>query len=220
MIFSRRSLLRFCLKMGFLGFAGLLPRPLAAMIKPGMRTVEGDVRINGVAAGPGAIVNPGDKVTTGADAQAVLIIDFNAYLVRDDSEIIFPEDSGPEKVLRVVSGRIMSVLGPGRISIDMPLATIGIRGTGIYVEAWPKRNYVCLCYGRAVLKSKLEPRVREGLNTTHHEGPRNFHADAKAQGRKFIEKAKMVNHKDTELIMLEALVGRIPKFGPKPIKMP
>ena len=221
MLFGRRDLLRFCLKMSAFGLAGFLPRSLAAMVKPGMHTVSGDVRVNGAPVVPGSIVKPGDRLTTGAGGQAVLVIDFNAYLVRDDSEIIFPdEEGGLEKVLRVVSGRIMSVFGPGPMRIDMPLATIGIRGTGIYVEAYPERNYVCLCYGKAVLKSKLEPRVREALDTTHHEGPRTFHADPKALGAKFIEPAKMVNHKDTELIMLEALVGRIPKFGPKPIKMP
>ncbi|MBT4934908.1 MAG: hypothetical protein HOL66_07735 [Rhodospirillaceae bacterium] len=220
-MFNRRTLLRFALHVGALGFAGFLPRAMAAMVRPGMHTVKGDVRVNGTPVVAGAAVKPGDKVTTGAGGQAVLVIDFNAYLVRDDSEIIFPDDEdGVEAVLRVVSGRIMSVFGPGPLRIDMPLATIGIRGTGIYLEVYPERNYVCLCYGRAVLKSKLEPRVREALNTTHHEGPRNFHADPKARGTKFIEKAKMVNHKDTELIMLEALVGRIPKFGDKPIKMP
>jgi hypothetical protein len=219
-LFNRRALLRLALHVSAFGLAGFLPRSLAAMVKPGMHTVTGDVRVNGTQVVAGTMVNPGDRVTTGPDGQAVLVIDFNAFLIRDNSEIIFPEKGAVEKVLRVVSGRIMSVFGPGPVRIDMPLATIGIRGTGIYLETYPEHNYVCLCYGRAVLKSKLEPRVREGLNTTHHDGPRNFYAAAKAQGSKYIEPAKMVNHKDIELIMLEALVGRIPLFGPKPIKMP
>ena len=149
----------------------------------------------------------------------------NARMVLD--EMIFdPGSNNVSSVTSLLQGAFVIITGeigklsPESVVINTPAAQIGIRGTGIYLEVYPERNYVCLCYGRAVLKSKLEPRVREALNTTHHEGPRNFHADPKARGTKFIEKAKMVNHKDTELIMLEALVGRIPKFGDKPIKMP
>jgi hypothetical protein len=220
MIFHRRAILRMALKMSALGFASLLPSPVRAMVKPGMRSITGDVRINGVAAQMDMLVNPGDTVTTGPGAQATLVSGFNAYLIRGDGEIEFPEDNTTEKVLRVVSGQIVSVFGPGELTIDTPLATIGIRGTGAYVEVWQERNYVCLCYGEAQLLPKLDPHYAENLKTTHHEGPRNFYAKPKEHGGKVIEPADMVNHTDEELILLESLVGRIPMFGPKPIKMP
>jgi len=217
---NRRTLLRYSLKMSALGLTALLPAPLAAMVKPGMRSIKGDVRINGQVAGLDAVVGPGDKVTTGEGGEATLISGFNAFLIRSDSEIVFPEDNATQKVLQVASGRILSVFGADKLTIDVPFATIGIRGTGVYVEAWPTRNYLCLCYGRAVLKSKLNPNVRESLSTRHHEAPRTLHADPGAHGGKYFAPAKMVNHTDVELIMLEALVGRIPLFGPEPIKMP
>lgn len=216
----RRTVLRWALKMGAMGFASFLPAPLQAMIKPGMKSKRGDVRINGKMATIGAMVNPGDVLTTGPGAEATLISGFNAYLIRGDGEIMFPEDGAPQKVLRIVSGQLLSVFGQGELTIDMPLATIGIRGTGIYVETWPERDYVCLCYGKARLFPKLEPTYLEDLETFHHDAPRNFHANPEAHARKAIEPAEMVNHTDIELIMLEALVGRIPLFGDKPIKMP
>lgn len=220
MLIDRRTLLRITLKAGALGLAGLLPSPLRAMIKPGMRSVKGDVRINGSVAAMGAMVNPGDVVTTGPDGEATLISGFNAYLIRGNGEIMFPEDNSTQKVLSVVSGKILSVFGEGKLTIDMPLATIGIRGTGIYVEAWPDYDYVCLCYGQVRIAPKLNDYFLEELDTFHHDAPRNLYADPEAHGGKFIEPAKMVNHHDEELILLESLVGRVPLFGPKPIKMP
>ena len=190
------------------------------MIKPGMRSIEGDVRINGKAATTGQIIAPGDNLTTGPEAQAVLIHGFNAYLARGNSNIIFPEDTVTQQVLTVISGQVLSVFGSGELTIDMPVATIGIRGTGVYVEAWAEHDYVCLCYGRATLKSKLNSSVSLILDTFHHDAPKNFFASPKDHDGLFYEKAEMINHKDEELIMLEALVGRIPLFGPKPIKMP
>jgi len=49
---------------------------------PGIRTVFGDVRINGKAARRGALVRAGDEVSTAAGAQVVFVVDRDAILVR------------------------------------------------------------------------------------------------------------------------------------------
>jgi len=220
MIINRRRVLRWALGASYFGLAGLLPRPLAAMVRPGIREVRGDVRVNGRTAMMDEILQPGDTLSTAAGGQAIIVVDANAYLLHDMGEIILPEKSPAENILTVVSGRLLSVFGPGDLTIDTPVATIGIRGTGAYVEVREDRTYVCLCYGWAELISKLNPDVSERQNTVHHNEPRNFYADPAAHGGVYLEPAKMVNHMDEELIMLEALVGRIPLFGPEPIKMP
>ncbi len=220
MTINRRTVLQWALKMSYFGMASLLPAPVAAMVKPGMRSVRGDVRVNGTSADPGLIVRPGDRLTTGLTGEAIVVIDANAYLLRPEGEIVFPEQNAAEKVLSVVSGKLLAVFGPGDLILDLPLATIGIRGTGLYVEATPEKDYVCLCYGKAVLRSKLNVVITEQLDTFHHDMPRNFHANPADHSGLFIEPAKMVNHIDEELIMLEALTQRIPLFGPDPIKMP
>jgi len=219
MIVHRRQLLRFALSAASLGLVGLLPTPLAAMIKPGLRGLKGGARINGRQAREGDLIKAGDRVTTEADSEAIFVVNDNAFLLRGDSEIDLPEQTPAEQVLRVVSGRVLAVFGRRPLTIDTPFATIGIRGTGVYVEAYPERNYFCLCYGQAGLTSKVDGTVQEELDTFHHDQPRNVLSKPSKSG-KLIEPATMVNHQDEELIMLEALVGRIPLFGPEPIKMP
>jgi hypothetical protein len=93
------------------------------------------------------------------------------------------------------------------VSIRASLATIGIRGTGAYLEVEPDGVYFCLCYGEAVVSG---PNMADKLvKTTHHESPLllNTHAPAMTA-----EPGPFRNHTDAELIMLEALVGREPPF--------
>ena len=93
--------------------------------------------------------------------------------------------------------------------IITPTAVLGIRGTGIYIEAEPKRTYVCTCYGIVDIEAKATPDVRETVKTNHHESPRFVYGSGSKQ---FIVKAPVVNHTDAELILLEEFVGRQPPF--------
>ncbi|MCW9035864.1 MAG: FecR family protein [Rhodospirillales bacterium] len=216
---NRRRLLLWTLRASAVGFASFLPSPLKAMVRPGMRSTRGTVRINGFEAQPDQIVRPGDTVSTDTQGEAIFIVGSDAYLLREDSEVSFPMQNSTVKAFSLISGKILAVFGKGKTSINTPFATIGIRGTGIYIEAYPERDYICLCYGKAVLRSKINRSAGKVLDTFHHDAPQNFYKDPNRSGG-LVESAKMVNHQDEELIMLEALVGRIPLFGPNPIKMP
>ena len=178
---------------------------------PGLHRVEGEVRVNRQLAKSGQLVRPGDIVETGPRSQAVFVVGRDAYLLRAGSRL---ETVGREMLidtLRVVTGRLLSVLGPGARRIQTPTATIGIRGTGIYVEAEPGRTYVCTCYGTADLQSTEKPDERETVRTTHHDQPRYVYGKSMPSIR-MIEGAPVINHTDAELTMLEALVGRRPPF--------
>jgi hypothetical protein len=83
-------------------------------------------------------------------------------------------------------------------------ATVGIRGTGLYVESAPTRSYVCTCYGISEIIANANPSSREIVETTHHDEPRFVYAT----GETMIANATMQNHTDAELVMLEWLVGR------------
>ncbi len=216
--FSRRNTLKFMLSVFGSGVCLGLARRLAAMTAPGLVDFSGDVRVNG-SAGGGA-VQPGDRVTTGGDGNAVLMIGNDVYLLRPDSDVIFPAEGVVERVLTVVSGRLMGVFGRQSLRLETPVATIGIRGTGAYMEVSAERTYFCLCYGTAELRSRVDPGYVENLATFHHDAPRNLYAASADMGGVMMAPADMVNHMDEELIMLEALAERIPLFGPKPIKMP
>jgi len=233
---TRRKMIRTLL----LG-AGLSPAVLAVLSRasansrvpviPGFQKIVGDVRLNGAPAQVGQLVQAGDVCTTGVNSECVIIIGEHVFLLRDRAEVEFyPEDIEPQPTnfvsgtIKLVAGAMMGVFGDTNTVITTPMATIGIRGTGVYTEAEPQRNYVCLCYGRAHVRANASAAVGEDLSTTHHDAPRTFYAPpgegADEQGGPFMEAAQMVNHRDEELIMLEALVGRIPLFGPDPIKMP
>ena len=73
------------------------------------------------------------------------------------------------------------------------------------------RTYVCACYDLADLQASKMRQAKETVMTTHHDAPRYTYARGAAP-IKMIELAPVVNHTDAELIMLEALVGRVPPF--------
>jgi hypothetical protein len=203
------------LKRALLGSAAmplLLRHALAAVMRPsGMVEVKGEVLINGRPARAGAAVKPGDSVATAPGASAVFVIGRDAFLIREKSELRTAGRSVLAGSLRLVTGKLLSVFGRGPRSITTPTSTIGIRGTGIYIEAETERTYVCLCYGLADLQASNMPEARQTVMTTHHDAPRYIYA----RGRtpiKMIETAPVINHTDVELIMLEALVGRKPPF--------
>jgi hypothetical protein len=181
-------------------------------VEQGVRRLRGGARLNEVAAKERAGVRPGDSIATAADGEIVFVIGRDAFLVRGDSrvEVAGGRDSPVASGLRVVTGAVLSVFAPGgRRQIRTATAVIGIRGTGIYVEAGPDKTYACTCYGEAVLAPAADPKAREVVRTKHHEQPRYIMAKGAPQ---MMMKAPVVNHTDAELMLLESLVGRVPPF--------
>jgi|PersoiStandDraft_1058852.scaffolds.fasta_scaffold48086_2 hypothetical protein len=203
------------LKRALLGGAAmplLLRDALAAVMRPsGMVDVKGEVLINGRPARAGAAVKPGDSVATAPGASAVFVIGRDAFLIRERSELLTAGRSVLTGSLRLLTGKLLSVFGRGPRSITTRTATIGIRGTGIYIEAETERTYVCTCYGLVDLQASNMPEARQTVMTTHHDAPRYIYAHGGTPIR-MIETAPVINHTDAELIMLEALVGRKPPF--------
>jgi len=176
----------------------------AGSVEEGVYRVRGEVRINGVAAKKGLRVMPGDALATAGGGEVVFVINRDAFLLRANSRL--EVGSAAADVFRVVTGALLSVFQPGeRKTLRTQTATIGIRGTGIYVESEADRTYACTCYGEAELVPADDPAVRETVRTTHHDQPRYIMAKGAPQ---MIMRAPVINHTDAELIMLETLVGR------------
>ena len=197
-----------------LGMAQLRRALAQGAVAPGVARVRGDVRINGKPAQRGMEVSPGDVVTTGRNAELVAVVGRDAFLVRAQSRIEFSGDATRLLVasLRVVTGGLLSVFEPGREkTIRTATATIGIRGTGAYVEVEGARTYVCTCYGEAELTPVDDPAETETVRTRHHDEPRYIYPRGMPR---MIEKAPVVNHTDAELVLLESLVGRKVPFDP------
>jgi len=192
----------------------LLREALAAgAVEKGIYRVRGDVRVNGNAAKEGMEIKAGDVITTGPNSEAVFVSGKDAYLIRANSRFEAQGVTAGALVLtglRLVTGAALSVFSRGEPkTLRTATATIGIRGTGIYLEAEPARTYVCVCYGVADLAASMDPTARETVQTRHHEAPRYIMGTGAPQ---MLMGAPVINHTDTELIMLESLVGRRPMF--------
>lgn len=209
---TRRLLLQLLTGAG-LGAAGLARWAQAQNLPAGtqgIHIVQGDVRINGDAAAQGSLVRAGEAVTTGPGALAMFVIGQDAFLMRADSRAEFTGIDLALNSVRLLTGKLLSVFAAGQGKrLDTPSATIGIRGTGAYLEAEDDRTYFCLCYGSAEIAT-VAGDARDAYETTHHESPRYIYGDRREQA---IVPANVSNHTDAELIMLEALVGRSPPQG-------
>lgn len=200
---SRRQFLGTGLMLG----AGLMLPSWATA--GGFRTLSGDVRINGTLASQRSRVYANSTIHTGADSSTSFVIGDNAFLLRPHSKVRFTpvkRNNVAIATLRLVTGGLLSVFGPGPKKLLTPTATIGIRGTGVYMEAQDHSSYVCLCYGTVDLSANNQPSTVDTLEASHHQGK-----EVSQDG--LITTADMRAHTDDELVMLEALVGRKVPFA-------
>jgi hypothetical protein len=217
---ARRARLKQLAALGLLGpagISGLIRDALAkgdAPVVKGINSLAGSATVNGVVAKAGTPVKPGDKVSTSAGSSVVIVIGKDGFLLRDNTAVTFEQsksDPGIVKSVLVTTGKVLAVFATRtdeEFVIKVPNATIGVRGTGCYIEAADTRSYFCLCYGAAAISGvgMSEPKI---LKTTHHENP--VWLDDRG-GIMKVEKAGFANHNDDELIMLEKLNGREPPF--------
>lgn len=175
----------------------------------GVNKVSGNLYINGKLAIPGDSVPLGATVTTDSASEAVVVVGGHAFLVHEKTEVVMPGAQIANDVMTLVAGKLLSVFDEGPKTLNTPFASIGIRGTGIYMDADATRLYVCLCYGAADFVAP-DGRLLERLTTEHHDSPRYIHPPG---GAKTIEPAPVFDHTDDELKMLEWAVGRDVPFG-------
>jgi hypothetical protein len=210
---QRRAVLKQLAASALLGSAGIgaLPRDALANaskpVTPGMYKTTGMVTINGKPAVPGMAIGAGDSIVTGANSEAIYVIGQDAFLQRASSTVSFSGVSAD--VMRVLSGKILSVFGKGSKKLETATATIGIRGTGCYIESEARRVYFCLCYGVAEVIPSADTNRVEIVETRYHDHPLYIHDSS----RPLFVDAPVINHSDLELKLLESLVGRWPPFS-------
>jgi hypothetical protein len=178
--------------------------------------MKGDVLVNGKSADRSTIIGPSDKITTGANSYLIAAVGSNAFIVRDNSALELSGGARAVKsVFRLITGKFLGVFGKlsgnETLSVTTPVATVGIRGTGLYAESDAEKTYLCTCYGSTQLASVADPKATEQVVSQHHDAPR--YILAQPDGGKRIIPAPFINHTDLELMTLEALVGRKVPFG-------
>ncbi|MBF0183321.1 MAG: hypothetical protein HQM06_02880 [Magnetococcales bacterium] len=177
----------------------------------GIRRLQGELLVDGQPAMPGTRIYPGQTVASGADSRTVLVMGQDAFLLGERSKVTFdaanPADERQHSPgLTLHHGRLLSVFGSGKKNLKLPSASIGIRGTGIFLQSEAQEDYLCLCYGKADLHLLGSETYQEFLDSKHHT------ARWLAAGRP-VRPGNLVNHNDEELFMLEALTGRVPSFS-------
>ena len=152
-----------------------------------------------------AIRRAATTIVTGPGAEAVYVVGQDAFLQRGNSTVSLVGEALKGR-LRVLSGKLLAVFGKGDKRIETATATIGIRGTGCYLEA--EANGSISVFATASPRSSLAPLRpgREVIETRYHDHPIYILAD----GSRSMIPATVMNHSDAELIELEGLVGRQP----------
>jgi len=196
--------------LGALSITSIISDALAkGDLPPGVAKLEGSLTVNGRDAGVGTPVKLGDKVATARGSQAVIVVGSDAFLMRSQTIIEFgPSSQGVLSDMLIGAGKVLSVFSKKPVAIKAATASIGIRGTGAYIEVNPDSVYFCLCYGEARVEGPGMASARE-VKTTHHESPLVLRD---VGGIMNVEPGPFQNHSDEELVMLEALVGREPPF--------
>lgn len=197
------------------GWFSSSPEKLAA--DKSIHSLEGEALVNGQPADLETRIHAGDTVQTRANSEIIFVVGGDSFVMRSDSELEIKGSSSLINSLRLLTGSLLSVFArrsPGEsLRKTASTATIGIRGTGVYMETEPDLTYLCTCYGQVNLASNQNPDDSELITTTNHDLPR-YISNKPVKGS-HIRSAPVINHSNEELKLLETIVGRdVPKgFG-------
>lgn len=178
-------------------------------------SLEGNVQVNGRQANLDTRIRGGDTVSTREDSQVIFAVGGDSFILRSNSEMEIDGGGFLINSLRMLTGSVLSVFGKRsgnqQLTMNSSTATIGIRGTGVYLESEPGLTYLCTCYGEVGLYSNKDLNDSELLTATHHDAPK-YISDKKIRNS-HIRPAPFKNHTDAELKLIEAIVGRDVPFG-------
>jgi hypothetical protein len=199
----------------FLALTGAL-LPLPALAQAGtVHEISGEVLLNGYRMARNSAVLPGHTVTTGRDGRVWFTVGTDAFFLRPGSELRLRAEGASNFVidaLRLVTGAMGATFGRGRPrSVITPTVTIGIRGTGVYVETDREQTYACNCFGAVEIASVAGGTMMERVQVmTENHQARRIHRDPRMGMR--IQRAPFELHSNEEIIRLEALAGRPSPF--------
>ena len=204
---SRR---KFLISTAILPLAAIIPIQ-AFVASATVHEIQGTVTVNKEALTLTSTIRTGDEITVSPDGKLVFSMGEDAFLVHGGSTLqVYSEDGNVlVNALRLVTGAMLGVFGKRKKTttrIFTATATIGIRGTAVYVAVTRDQLYTCTCYGHTDLIVGLD---KEDVIATHH----NAHlVTTNKTGSSQMKAFEVIDHNDDELRMLEALVGRKPLF--------
>ena len=176
--------------------------------------LQGSVMVDGRPADINTRIGPNSRISTGSNSSIIFVVASEAFILRSNSQLEMGSSEGLIiEGMRILSGKLLSVFGKREKprEITTLTATIGIRGTGVYIESDPEKSYICTCYGQTRIVANADPGVSIDLATKYHDEPYYVLPKAASSG-KLIVPAPVINHSDAELTLIEELVGRTPPF--------
>jgi hypothetical protein len=182
-----------------------------------IHSLDGEALVNGRPADLQTRIRAGDRIETRADSEIIFAVGGDSFVLRSNSHMEITGGNFLIRGLSLLSGSLLSVFARREadesLTMSGPTAMLGIRGTGVYMEAEPDLTYVCTCYGKVALAASSDPDDTEIITATNHDRPR-YITSKPVKGTR-IRKAPVKNHSNAELKLLEAIVGRkVPRgFG-------
>ena len=176
--------------------------------------ISGQATVNDIPATLGTLVAPGDTVQTTKGSEIIFVVNSNSMILRGSSKVTIEAEKKADSLvisgLRLLTGALLSVSRNTPMRVRTPNATIGIRGTGFYIEAEPDQTYFCTCYGVTEVAANADPENKETITARQHDRP-VYILSNEGKGKN-IRNAPFINHTDQELALIETLVGREPAF--------
>jgi len=189
----------------------LLSLPGRAYAATKIHILEGRVYINDHRANIGTSVQAGDKIEVLQGGKIALSIGGDAFLLRAGTTLEIEGDNGLLVTgLRLVTGGLLAVFDRRYqpMQIDAKVATIGIRGTAVYLNLEPHTLYGCTCYGDTEVQIEGSDEVERISAIYHHP----YEIAPGSEGNMAMQMMPIKDHTDDELRMLEGFVGRKPGF--------
>ncbi|MEE8320214.1 MAG: hypothetical protein V3R68_00050 [Gammaproteobacteria bacterium] len=190
-----------------LAITGSLLLPIKAQCTE-IREMSGTVFVNRKRAGISTPIHPGDNIVTSHDGRVTFAVGDDGFMVRQDTVLKLETDNNLLLTgLRLFTGGLLSVFGRGKDKkIITRTATIGIRGTALYLNVEPAKTYFCTCYGETMFTAGGE---RHEITSTHHDA---HNIDFDETGVMSMKATEVIDHTDGELRQLESYFGRKPAF--------
>jgi hypothetical protein len=189
-----------------LGTLACLPlRTWAAPSYGRVRRFAGEVYVNDSPVARDTAIESGHTISTGADGEIWFTVGQDAFFLRPNSRLRLDTVDAASSVidlLRFAGGAFGATFsrGPAR-QLVTPTSTIGIRGTGVYLEAAPRWTYLCTCFGTTEIAGLDKNDHSAEIQSRHHTA-RRIDADGS------ILAMPVERHTNEEMIYLEQLVGR------------
>jgi hypothetical protein len=197
-----------------LAAGAVLPLPAAAQ-QATIHELRGEVLINGRRATRTSRIASGDTLYTNRGAAIAFTLAGDAFFLREGSELRLEPRTARDTLvgaLRLLSGALGATFARGvERRVVARTVTIGIRGTGVYVETAADETYACTCFGSTEMYSGDSGSMMERITVaTGSHFARRIRRDA-ASGMRIVP-APFERHTNEEIARLEALAGRPDPF--------